>query len=192
MKKWQSFLKKYTDAGITVAVSGGNAFTLPYAGLVTDVPVCSSGYDMFDKDVPFYQAVLHGYVPYTTKPIAQTADPTVTYLAAVENGSELMYYGMHEDASELFDGDYTHFYGSTWTLWKDKAVAQNKAYQPLQKKVANLEMVEHGELAENVYYTTYADGTVVAVNYNKTDVTLENGKTVGALNFTEWRENNEA
>ncbi len=188
----ETVLKKYTDAGITVAVSGGNAFTLPYVSLVTDVPVCSSGYDMFDKDVPFYQAVLHGYVPYTTKPIAQTADPMVTYLAAVEYGSELMYYGMHEDASELFDGEYTRFYGSTWTLWKDKAVAQNKAYQPLQQKVAGLEIVEHGELAENVYYTTYADGTVVAVNYNKTDVTLENGKTVGALNFTEWRENNEA
>ncbi len=187
----ENVLKKYNDAGIAVAVSGGNAFTLPYVSLVTDVPVCSSGYDMFDKDVPFYQAVLHGYVPYTTKPIAQTADPTVTYLAAVESGSELMYYGMHEEASELFDGEYTHFYGSTWNLWKDKAVKQNQAYYPLQKKVAGLEIVDHRELMENVYQTQYADGTVVAVNYNKTDVTLENGKTVGALNFTEWRENDE-
>ncbi len=185
-------LKKYNDAGVAVALSGGNAFTLPYVSLVTDVPVCSSGYDMFDKDVPFYQTVLHGYIPYTTKPITQSADPTVTYLAAVENGSELLYYGMHEEASELFDGEYTHFYGSTWTLWKDKAIQQNKAYQPLQKKVADQPIVDHDELMENVYQTQYADGTVVVVNYNKTDVVLENGKTVGALNFTEWRENNEA
>ncbi len=185
-------LKKYTDAGIAVAVSGGNAFTLPFASLVTDVPVCSSGYDMFDKDVPFYQTVLHGYVPYTTKPITQTADPMVTYLSAVESGSELLYYGMYEEASELFDGEYTHFYGSTWTLWKDKAIAQNKAYHPVQKKVADQTIVDHREVMENVYQTQYADGTVVTVNYNKTDVTLENGKTVKALNFTEWRENNEA
>lgn len=188
----EAVLKKYTDAGIAVAVSGGNAFTLPYVSLVTDVPVCSSGYDMFDTDVPFYQIVLHGYVPYTTKPIAQTADPTVTYLAAVENGSELLYYGMHEDASELFDGDYTHFYGSTWTLWKEKALAQNQAYYPLQKKVADQPIVAHYEPVEDVYVTQYADGTVVAVNYNKTDVLLENAVTVPALNFTEWGENDEA
>ncbi len=188
----ENVLKKYTDAGIAVAVSGGNAFTLPYVSLVTDVPVCSSGYDMFDKDVPFYQTVLHGYVPYTTKPITQTADPTVTYLAAVENGSELLYYGMHEDASELFDGEYTRFYGSTWTLWKDEAVAQHKAYQSLQKRVADCTIVGHGELMKNVYQTRYSDGTVVVINYNKSDVVLENGKTVGALNFTEWRENDEA
>ncbi|MBO5928461.1 MAG: hypothetical protein J6Q42_00390 [Clostridia bacterium] len=188
-QKAEEILKKYNDAGIAVSVSGGNAYTLPYVSRVTDVPVCSSGYDMFDIDVPFYQILLHGYVSYTTKPIVQTADPKVTYLAAVENGSELLYNGMHEEASELFDTDYTRFYGSTWRLWKDTAAEQHKAYYPLQAKVADQEIIAHTEVAEKVYLTKYANGVCVAVNYNKTDVVLENGKTVGALNFIEWREN---
>lgn len=174
---------------MAVSVTGGNAFTLPYVSLVTNVPVCSSGYDVFDKDVPFYQTVLHGYVPYTTKPIAQTADPTLTYLAAVENGSELLYYGMYRDASELFDTDYNYYYGSTWTLWKDKAIEQQKAYEPLQNKVYDQVIVDHSEPMNNVFVTTYANGVVVAVNYNETEVVLENGKTVPARGFIEWGEN---
>ncbi len=185
----EAVLKQYKEAGMAVSVSGGNAFTLPYVSLVTNVPISSSGYDVFDKDVPFYQTVLHGYVPYTTEPIAQTANPAITYLAAVENGSELLYYGMHRDTAELFDTQYNYYYGSTWTLWKDKAIAQQSAYQPLQNKVYDQVIVEHSEPVKNVFVTTYANGVMVAVNYNETEVVLDNGKTVPARGFIEWGEN---
>ena len=34
----------------------------------------------------------------------------------------------------------------------------------------------------NVFITTYEDGTRIAVNYNRTDVTVE-GKTIAAQDF---------
>lgn len=159
-------LQPYKDAGVAMSFDGGNAYVLPFASLITNVPTHSSGYDIFSEDVPFYQAVLHGYIPYTTESLPQTADPQAAYLAAVETGTELSYIGIHEQASELFDTAYNNLYGSTYTLWMETAVAQYKEYMPLLKKIYDQTIVDHQKLAENVYMTEYANGIQVTVDYN--------------------------
>ena len=178
-------LKAYQDAGIKVTVQNANAYALPYVNVVTDVPTVSSGYDIFDEDVPFYQALLHGYVPYTTRSITQTPNPGVTYLTAVESGSQLQYNAIHANSGDLFDTEYNYLYGSTWTLWKDTAAKQYAEYQPLLEKVHDQEIVNHAQVAENVFVTEYQNGVKVAVNYNAQDVVVE-GNTVPAQSFCEW------
>ncbi len=181
----EAVLKSYQDAGIKVTVQAANAYALPYVDLVTDVPTHSSGYDIFDEDVPFYQAVLHGYVPYTTKSVTQTPHPEVTYLTAVEGGSQLKYNAMYADCGDLFETEYNYLYGSTWSLWKDTAAKQYAAYQPLLEKVHDQEITGHAQVAKNVFVTEYQNGVKVAVNYNDTEVVVE-GQTVPALGFCEW------
>ncbi|MBQ9963939.1 MAG: hypothetical protein IJP14_02335 [Clostridia bacterium] len=178
-------LKAYQDAGIKVTVQNANAYALPYVNVVTDVPTVSSGYDIFDEDVPFYQALLHGYVPYTTRSITQTPNPGVTYLTAVESGSQLQYNAIHANSGDLFDTEYNYLYGSTWTLWKDTAAKQYAEYQPLLEKVHDQEIVNHAQVAQNVFVTEYQNGVKVAVNYNAQDVVVE-GNTVPAQSFCEW------
>ena len=178
-------LKKYDEAGIKVTVSGGNAYVLPYVDVVTDVPTHSSGYDLFDEDVPFFQAILHGYVPYTTVSVPQSGNPEFTYLSAVESGTELNYIGIYEDAGELFDTPYNHLYSSTWTLWKDAAAEQYKAYQPLLESVKDKTMKNHYCAAERVYVTQYEGGVTVAVNYTAQPVTVD-GHEVPATGFVTW------
>ncbi len=182
-------LQKYKEAGVEMTFDGGNAYVLPYASLITNVPMNSSHYDIYYKDVPFYQTVLHGYIPYTTKSIPQTADSTVAYLSAVETGTELSYIGIHEEASQLFDTEYNYLYGTTWTLWKDVAAEQYEKYMPLLKEIHNQTIVQHEEVAEKVFVTGYANGIQVAVNYNTEDVTLQ-GQVIPAKGFSkcEWKE----
>lgn len=179
--KVEATLKPYAEK-MDLSFEGGNAYVLPYASLITDVPVHSSGYDVFDEDVPFYQAVLHGWIPYTTESIPQAGNPETTYLAGVETGSELLYLGIYEQASALFDTDFDHLYGSTYTLWMDQAVAHYKAYMPVLEKVHDQVITEHGKLDDGVYLTGYANGTQVVVNYNAKDVTID-GKTIPAGGF---------
>lgn len=188
-KKVAEVLQAYKDAGVKMSFDGGNAYVLPYASLITNVPTHSSGYDFFDQDVPFYQAVLHGYIPYTTESVPQSSDPEQTYLSAVETGTELLYIGIHEDASELFDTDYNYLYGSTWSLWKDKAVSQYNAYMPLLKEIHDQTIVGHRELAEDVYLTEYENGIQVAVNYGDKAVTVQ-GVEIPAKGFCKgtWKE----
>ncbi len=183
-------LQPYKDAGVSMSFDGGNAYVLPYASLITNVPTHSSGYDIFAEDVPFYQAVLHGYIPYTTESLPQTADPEAAYLAAVETGTELAYIGIHEQASELFDTEYNNLYGSTYTLWIEKAVAQYKEYMPLLEKIYDKVIVDHREIADDVYMTEYEDGTQVIVNYNDEAVTVQD-QEIPAKSFTDeikWEE----
>lgn len=183
-------LQPYKEAGVSMSFDGGNAYVLPYASLITNVPTHSSGYDIFAEDVPFYQAVLHGYIPYTTESLPQTADPEAAYLAAVETGTELAYIGIHEQASELFDTEYNYLYGSTYTLWIEKAAAQYKEYMPVLQKIHDKVIVDHRAIAEDVYMTEYEGGIQVIVNYNDEAVTVQ-GQEIPAKSFTDeikWEE----
>lgn len=48
------------DASISLMADTANAYALPYVDEITDVPLQSSGFDVFDEDIPFYQLVMHG------------------------------------------------------------------------------------------------------------------------------------
>lgn len=180
-----AMLKSYNEAGIEMAFNNANAYVLPYASLVTDVPTHSSGYDLFSRDIPFYQAVLHGYVPYTTKALAQTADPEAAYLAAVETGTELSYIGIYEESSVLFDTAYDYMYGSNYKLWQEKAAAQYAKYMPLLKKICKATVVAHEQVeGYDAYLTKYSDGTQVVVNYEDEAITV-GGKEIKARDWEE-------
>lgn len=183
----EAMLKSYRDAGVKMAFSNANAYVLPYASLVTDVPTHSSGYDLFSEDVPFYQAVLHGYVPYTTEALAQTADPEAAYLAAVETGTELAYLGIYEESSVLFDTEYDYMYGSNYKLWQEKAAAQYAKYMPLLKKTYKATIIAHEKMTgyDDAYMTTYSNGTKVVVNYDDEAIVLENGQEIKARDWEE-------
>lgn len=180
--KVEATLKPY--AGTTkLSFDGGNAYVLPYASLITNVPIHSSGYDVFDQDVPFYQAVLHGWIPYTTESIPQAGDPEVTYLAGVETGSELLYLGIYEEASVLFDTEFDHLYGSTYTLWMERAVSHYKAYMPVLEQIHDQVITQHGKVDTDVYLTGYANGVQVVVNYGDKDYIMADGQKVPAGGF---------
>ena len=180
-------LKAYKEAGISVTVDGGFAYVLPYVDAITDVPTCSSGYDIFDEDVPFFQAVVHGYLPYSTKSLGQSANQGAAYLTAVEGGTQISYAGIYAEAGELFDTDYNNLYSSTYSMWlrSDKAVAQYNKYMPLLEKINAMPITAHYQAAHKVYVTEYSDGKTtvkVAVNYTKGEVTVD-GMTVPAESF---------
>ena len=180
--KVEAALKPHAEK-TKLSFDGGNAYVLPYASLITNVPIHSSGYDVFDQDVPFYQAVLHGWIPYTTESIPQAGNPEVTYLAGVETGSELLYLGIYEKASVLFDTEFDHLYGSTYTLWMERAIAHYKAYMPVLEKIHDQVMTEHGKVDTDVYLTGYANGVQVVVNYGDKDYIMADGQTVPAGSF---------
>jgi len=183
----ENVLKKYKDTGISLSFEGGNAYVLPYAGLIINPPVSSSGYDSFDADVPFYQTVLHGYINYTTAPVMQSHDPELTLLTAVQTGSELLYSGMYGESGILRDTKYNSLYSSSYKLWAEDAARAYKEYSPILKKIYDKEITSCTKAAENVFVTTYANKIKVAVNYSLQPVELD-GKTVPARGFYEWEE----
>lgn len=175
-------LRRYRDAGITLAMDAANAYALPYANRIVNAPTTSSGYDLFDEDVPFYQILLHGYVSTALTPTAQVAESELHFLKAVEFGSELLYTGMYASASKLTDTRFHALYGTTYTAWQEDACINWKTYSQLMEAIYDQTITGHSQPVPNVFRTTYANGVAVLVNYSDEDSTVD-GQTVPAAGF---------
>lgn len=165
----QKILQAYRDANLSISLEGANAYAAVFATRIFNTPTQTSGYDMFDAEIPFYQLVFHGYVSMTVMPMAQSASSRVNFLKAVESGSELLFDGMYAASSVVTGTRYDHLYSTQYTLWIDTAADMYTAYQPLLEKIYDKQIVNHGELAPDVMLTVYEGGLQVIVNYTDAD-----------------------
>jgi len=173
----------YKKAGINLSVEGGNAYALPYVSRVYNSPTVSSGYNIFNKEIPFYQIVLHGYVALTTTPMAQSIESNTNLLQTVESGSEFLYGGMYRESSEVTNTRYDHLYATEYTLWIDKAIENINRYYPTLKAIADSVITDHYEYLPDVMVTEYGEGsTKIVVNYTNEDVVFD-GQTVKAQDY---------
>ena len=181
---YQNVLKSYSDDGIKVAFDNANAYAIPYADRILNTPVYSSGYDIFTEDVPFYQIVLHGYVTMSVPSMVQSSDPNVNFLKAIETGDELLYSGIFEQSTVLSDTRFDSLYSTNYNLWKSDAVDKYKKYSSLLDQIYNKTIIDHTEVADGVFKTTYENNIQVYVNYNSHDV-LVDGVKIPAIGFVQ-------
>lgn len=170
--------------GNNLKISGekANAYTLPYMSKIYSSPFYSSGYSIFDEEIPFYQIVLHGMIDLTGESQFTSEDRNINYLKAVETGTQLLYEGMAASSSNIVDTDYDYLYGTDFNLWCDDAVNKYNEYQPLLKKVYDSKIKNHSKLGDGIYRTVFENGVEVTVNYNSDEITVE-GITVKGYGF---------
>lgn len=145
------------DEGIgSIIADEANAYVLPYVSNITNVPVYSSGYALTDFDIPFYQMVIHGYVPYSSTPINKSSDSDETFLLSLASGSQIHYDFTYVENSVLQDTDYNDLYYTNYKGWKNAAADQYKAAEAVLSSVADCTISR---------YETNEDGSVVTVTY---------------------------
>ncbi len=155
-------VKGYEDAtngGIDkILCDGANAYLIKYASHITDVPIYSSGFNVTDYDIPFYQMVIHGYVPYSSTSINKSSDVQEAYLLSIAYGAGLHYDMIHENADEIADTDYDDLYYAYYDAWVDTAAKQNAVAQTALKDVSTM-TISNFERDGDILRTTYsADG----------------------------------
>ncbi len=178
----QDSLGVATDNGLKVVGQSANDYSLKHLSKIFKTPIYSSGYDIFDSEVPFYQIVLHGYIPMTGDAMVQSMDADTTFLKCVESGIELLWTGIYEDSVKVSDTNYDELYGSTYSLWIDDAADRYSKYQPLLEKIHDKEIVDHKEITSYVTSTEYDNGVVVYVNFSENDYSVD-GTKVPARSF---------
>lgn len=160
----------------------GNAYCFPYVDYMINVPLYSNGYQILDKDVPFYEMVLHGYIPYAGEAINMADDYRTTLLKSVESGAGLYYKWIYGDNSLLKETDYDYLYSVHYGTWLQTAAED---YQKVAQALDGLEnqlILRHDILEEKVARTVYEDGTTVYVNYHTEPVSCD-GVTIDARDF---------
>ncbi len=147
-----------------------NAYVLPQTDVITDLPLCSSGFHIFDGDIPLYQLVLHGVIPYTTESVNGSADPQRTVLRAVAAGSDLRFDLLGAEADALKDTDFDVYYYGYADDWTEQAVQYYRFARDVLRQVSDSYIISYTE--ENSIITTrYANGTETVTDLEEGSVT---------------------
>lgn len=162
-----------------VQVSGGNDYLLPYVDNIKNMPMTSSGYHITDQDVPFYQMVLHGYIPFTGEPINFAADYRDEILKLLETGGYPYYLGYYRQASVLKETCFDRLYTGSYRDWLEEAVLVYYRLNSELVTIQSLAIINHEQLADRVFATTYENGMMIIVNYNEEPVGIGDIKIEG-------------
>lgn len=135
------------------------------------------GYIFTDMEVPFYQMVFHGFIPYTSNPLNEASDMEKAKLRRLELGEIPFYRLTSELPSEIKLWYNTGLFSPHLSKWFSVIVEDYKAYFETYGKLWNKEMLSHEALAEDIYRIRYDGGAEVIVNYTDKDYPY-NGKSV--------------
>jgi hypothetical protein len=155
---------KLNQAGISIMAQSANAYALPYVSHISNVPLNSSNYDLFDYDVPFYQMVIGGLIPYSTTPFNANANLKGLMLKALATGTPVHYEFMYANAGDFNDSEYNRKFFASFRGWEDDAINMYKMFDDLIGDVVNSEIVKHSRVGLDEYETEFADGTKIRIN----------------------------
>ncbi len=175
-------LSELEQEGYDMMINSGNMYAVPYADFIVNVNLSTKGYNLLDQEIPFYEIVLHGLVPYAGTPLNLAADYEKALLKTVETGAGLYYTFMAADSFELQDSRYTRYFSADFDEWSEDTRA---LYQKMKNDFGHLYnqyITGHEQLAKGVYKTEYEDGTQVIVNYNESAY-AHNGKEIPAKDY---------
>jgi hypothetical protein len=183
--------------GFDLMFSNINAYALPYASAVTDLPASGSGRRAVTRSVPFTQLVLNNELPYSMPAYnsdMMSWDGFDEYLLkAVETRSalkfiftgeeELIFNSALKKSNSEFVTYYQPFYYMThYDRWADVIGEYYAGYNDFYRKTAGAEITRHEELETGVVSVCYSNGVTVIVNYNDSEYS-GGGLTVPGMSF---------
>lgn len=159
----------------SILADGANAYAVPYADHITDIPLCSSKFDMFNYDIPFYQIVMQGLVPTASTAVNADPEPAKLILQAVASGAAPKFDLIHEEAENLKDTRYEVLYYAQSSYWADTAAGSAKFYDDVLGSVKDQKITAYNEDG-GVITTVYENGTKVVTDLNERTASVD-GKT---------------
>lgn len=179
---WKDVFADYKDRIGSVLVENANAYAFPYVDYIMDAPINEFGNEMIDEQVPFYQMVIHGLIPYSSPSINLAGDWKKTVLRAVETGSGLNFTLIKQNQDILMETYLNELYSCDFDTWFEKTVEEYKKADAVLSKTSGKQMTGHEKIADGVYLTVYEGNVGTVVNYNDEAVSTKYGM-VGAEDY---------
>lgn len=178
-------LKKMKAEGLTLKISGGNQYALPYADRITNLPVINSSNRLFSASVPFAGLVLHGYVAYSGSLLNTASDYQTALLRCVETGAAFRFQLMLDDPLLLAQTKFHDYYAAFAAEWQEKIIAVYDRFSALYDSIAGVRMQSHQQLGDDLVRVEYENGDIVYINYG-TQAAVADGQSVEAMDFL-WK-----
>ncbi len=159
-----SVYRAYAENGFSILADRANAYALADASCVTGIPSASNRFYCVDEDIPFYQIVLHGIVPYAEEPANMSPDYETAVLNMMETGSGVFFKWMYMQNKELKKID-TDLYAVSYREWIDEAIGLYIRVNDTLSEVSDARIIGHENLENGVTVTRFDNGITIYVNY---------------------------
>jgi hypothetical protein len=163
-------LRDLSSLGTGIWLNYGFAYGVPFADVITNMPLTDQNFNITDMHVPFYAIALHGLVPFAGRPINLAEDYSLHLLHTVENGASLFFSFMDAPTADLQVSRYRRYFSNEFDRWSGVA---NELYQRHAADFGHLYnqlIIDHQILCRTgVTVTVYEDGTRVYVNTSMAD-----------------------
>jgi len=177
------------DAGIrgndmNIWLNHGFSFGVPFADVITNMPLTDQNFAIVCTSVPFLQIALHGLVPFAGGPLNLAEDHSYDLLKSIEAGASLFFSFMYLPTAELDVTGYRRYFANEFQRWVE--TADRLYHQHLENfgHLYNQLITDHQILHRSgVTVTIYEDGTRVYVNTTPADFVAPSGITIGAMNY---------
>lgn len=180
---YATMLKEAKQAGLKTAVQRGNAYVLSATDYLYDIPKEGSSITLLDREIPFYQLVVHGYIPYSLDiPGNMAIDYNEEKLKWIETGAEPTFLLTQEMSEEFKDSRVGNAFSTEIETWSDDVTSLIKEFNTKLAFTGNCEMVEHTEIRYGVYRIGYSNGNKIYINYKNIDE-IADDYTIPAKNY---------
>ncbi|RXZ78583.1 hypothetical protein EBB07_26380 [Paenibacillaceae bacterium] len=157
-----------------VMSDGGNAYIFPVADHILHLPGSDSSFAIADRQVPFIQMALHGYIQYASEPLNLASELRPAILKALEYGSGVYFKLNYGDNSLLKDAWlFDEVFASRFADWETQAAEIYAEVNAVLRDVQDQAIVDHRQVQEMVYKTTYEHGKAIVVNYSDQKIQVE-------------------
>lgn len=154
------------DSELSILADGCSAYAFPYVDRITSAPLQSSEFDVFDEDIPLYQIVLHGILPYSGTAINRSADSTEAFLTSVATGCNPSFDMIYAEAPDLKDTEFDQYFYSHYAYWQETAASEYQLAVQALSSVSDKIITEYRKEGD-CSVTVYEDGTEILVNYKE-------------------------
>jgi len=176
-------LNNIRDNNSFVLTEGGNEYSLRFTSGVTGAPVSASMFYIFDTEVPFYQMVLHGLIPYAGQPVNLSNNTDNEYeLRMAEYGAAPYFMFTYQQTSEMRWTGYNRFYSTEYKQWMDDATGIYKRLSEVHQQTGDARMTDYIIYNNEIRETRYDNGISVYVNYGYEEAII-NGIVIPARGY---------
>lgn len=170
-----SVLDDITRSRKDLLLDQANSYALAYADHVLNSPIRSSEFDLVSHNVPFYQAVLRGYIEYSLPSTNLSSDPELMKLMLLETGAAPLFTWIGRNFDEVHNTQLAGDFSMDYRIWLDYSADLYAELKEVLGEHWNEPMAEHVVISENVRRVRYGDLTLY-LNYGSKDVRF--GETV--------------
>ena len=152
---------KVNQSGLTFVASACNDYALKYVDYIRNVPLYSSGFDITDGDIPFYEIVIHGYIPYTTKAKNASSDADKLMLLSMATATPMHYEFMYESPNKFTDSKYETLFYTHYDGWLPLAAEEYRIFKENLSDAAASPITDFKYISANVVECTFENGTTI-------------------------------